>query len=263
MAQAYVGGVIGMVDNSDDNRKARGGQKRNSGQRGEFQDAVDRLERAVQDLVGSATNEFSDRATSFVDEITAKMEREFPGRGDQSADERGQRRRSNAAARMRARRQARRESSWGRLTERTSRLYRDPRHAKIGGVCAGIANYYGVEPWVVRCVAVTGMLFLPQIIFPAYWIAYFVMDKPPRDKDKRPSRAKSANDYAPSPTPELGPTLSPRQSLRTVQADLSQTELRLRRMEAHVTSGRYELQRELNRIDVDPPTKESGSGSPA
>jgi hypothetical protein len=34
-----------------------------------------------------------------------------------------------------------------------------------------------------------------------------------------------------------------------VQADLTEVELRLRRIEAHVTSGRYELQRELHAID--------------
>jgi hypothetical protein len=34
-----------------------------------------------------------------------------------------------------------------------------------------------------------------------------------------------------------------------VKADLTEVELRLRRMETHVTSGRYELQRELHRID--------------
>ena len=29
-------------------------------------------------------------------------------------------------------------------------LYRDTRNGKIGGVCAGIAQYFGIEPWIVR-----------------------------------------------------------------------------------------------------------------
>ena len=94
--------------------------------------------------------------------------------------------------------------------------------------------------------AVTGLLFLPSIIFPAYWIAYFVMDTPPKEDGKR--RRGNRDDHT-SPAPELGPQLSPRRSLRNVQEDLTEVELRLRRMESHVTSGQYELQRELNRID--------------
>jgi hypothetical protein len=41
-----------------------------------------------------------------------------------------------------------------------------------------------------------------------------------------------------------------RRSLRGVQADLDQLELKLRRMESHVTSGQFELHRELKRIDA-------------
>ena len=49
--------------------------------------------------------------------------------------------------------------------------------------------------------------------------------------------------------PELHAELSPRRNLRNVQTDLREVELRLRRMETHVTSGQYELQRELHKID--------------
>ena len=48
-------------------------------------------------------------------------------------------------------------------------------------------------------------------------------------------------------------TDNPRRNLRNVQADLQEVELRLRRMETHVTSGQYELQRELHRIETDEP----------
>jgi len=139
------------------------------------------------------------------------------------------------------------------------RLYRDPDRARIGGVCAGIARYYGVEPWVIRLIAVTGLLFFPGIVFPAYWVAYFVMERPSRQdgepegswshwRQARAHRKRGADQYT-SPAPELGPRLSPRRGLRDVNADLTEVELRLRRMEAHVTSGRYELQRELHKID--------------
>ena len=105
-----------------------------------------------------------------------------------------------------------------------------------------------METWVVRCVAITGLLFMGSIVFPAYWIAYFVMDKPP----KNPSKVEYAEEPVHiSPAPELGPRFSPRGSLRNAQADLSEVELRLRRMESHVTSGKYELQKELRKIEED------------
>ena len=49
--------------------ESRGPGRRN---RSEFQHAVERLEKAVHDLVGSATHEFSDRATAFLDETVAR-----------------------------------------------------------------------------------------------------------------------------------------------------------------------------------------------
>ncbi len=267
-----------MVDSNDSSSAGsdRPGSGRRPGtERSDFQASVERLEKAVQDLVGSATTEFSDRATSLVDEITAKLELELrPSRRGRDDDRSGRAEGLNdylfgaedddltglgidddrydpggAAERMRARRRARRRArhqSSDRRRDRTPRLYRDPDNGKIGGVCAGIARYYGVENWVVRCIAVTGLLFLGQIVFPAYWIAYFVMDTPP--KDDQPRGRQQRRDHS-ATAPELGARFSPRRSLRSVAADMDQAELRLRRMESHVTSGQYELQRELNRID--------------
>jgi len=55
---------------------------------------------------------------------------------------------------------------------------------------------------------------------------------------------------------------NPRRNLRNVQTDLQEVELRLRRMETHVTSGQYELQRELHRIETDePPPNPASSAS--
>jgi hypothetical protein len=59
--------------------------------------------------------------------------------------------------------------------------------------------------------------------------------------------------------PELGRVASTRENLRNVEAELNQVELRLRRMESHVTSGQYELQRELNRIDAEPASADGDS----
>lgn len=233
------------------NRYGSGERDSRPGRNGDFQAALGRLERVVQQLVGSARSEFTDRATSLLDETTTRLEQELGRRG----------RPGSASARAGGVvegdvRRARADE----LRPVSRRLYRDPARQKIGGVCAGIARYYGIEPWVVRCIAVTALLFYPGIVFPAYWIAYFVMETPAGAERRhawhrhgrwRRNRHDGASDVQDdvAPAPELGPRLSPRRGLRNVQADLTEVELRLRRMEAHVTSGRYELQREFGKID--------------
>ncbi len=215
----------------------------------DFQSAVERLEKAVDELVGTARDQLSDKATAFIDETTTRLENEISRRKDGRSS-----RAQSSAGRSRggeSREAHRARSQLPPVTARTRKLYRDPQRGKIGGVCAGIAAYYGAEPWVARCIAVTGLLFLPSIVFPAYVIAFFLMEKPPAgngEVHRRRYRDRHRHNHS-SPSPELGPQLSPRNSLRDVQADLTEAELRLRRMESHVTSGQFELHRELNKID--------------
>ncbi len=52
------------------------------------------------------------------------------------------------------------------------RLYRDPENSAIGGVCAGLAAYFGIEIWLMRLLWVifffaTGVLFIVYIVL---WI---------------------------------------------------------------------------------------------
>ena len=230
-----------MSDRMNNDSDHRNDSTDNSTGSSEFQDAVGRLETAVNELVNSAKDQFSDRATAFVEETTSKLRREFGARERTSFEP------SSARERMRERRRNRHRRSSTSMAQRSRRLYRDPSRQKIAGVCAGIANYYGVETWVARCIAVTGMLFLPSIVFPAYWIMYFVMDKPSKET-MRDDDSGAQKDHS-SPAPEFGTRLSPRRSLRNAQVDLAEVELRLRRMESHVTSDQYELRRELNKID--------------
>lgn len=202
---------------------------------------MNRLEDAVQQFVSSTGEKVSDRAMGFVEDAAERLEREVSDR----------RRRHSGRRRSRRKHSSRSRNGSFSSGYRTRRLYRDPRRGKIGGVCAGLARYFGLETWVVRCIALTGLIFMGSIVVPAYLIAWVVLEKVPRVDDglDRASRGNGDREYA-SPAPELGPRFSPRRNLRDAQADLDQLELKLRRMETHVTSGQYELQRELNRIDT-------------
>ena len=55
-------------------------------------------------------------------------------------------------------------------TDGPKRLYRDENNKVLGGVCSGIANYFGIDPVIVRIITVicSGILFVPYIIF---WVA--------------------------------------------------------------------------------------------
>ncbi|MGK0372774.1 MAG: phage shock protein C, partial [Glaciecola sp.] len=57
-------------------------------------------------------------------------------------------------------------------------LYRIKREGKIGGVCAGIADYFGIETWLVRILTVTAFLLLAgPFILVAYVALWFILDE--------------------------------------------------------------------------------------
>ena len=47
----------------------------------------------------------------------------------------------------------------------------------IGGVCAGCANYFGIDPAFVRVGTVVTGLFFPKIVIATYLIAWLVLDR--------------------------------------------------------------------------------------
>lgn len=61
-------------------------------------------------------------------------------------------------------------SNFNSSSNRPKRLYRDEQNKVLGGVCSGIANYFGIEPWIVRILwlFLIGLNVLAYIIL---WIA--------------------------------------------------------------------------------------------
>jgi phage shock protein C len=237
------------------------GRRSSASDGGEFSAAMARLEKAVQEIVTVTTGQFSDRAASLLDDTSKRLESEL--RLHRVTDDDPEVERSQAHRRRRARFRHRLVDRAERVNPRSGRLYRDPKNSKIGGVCAGTARYFGVETWTVRLAALTGMLFVPGIVFPAYWIAYFIMDTPenpetdeptPRSKKRRRRRREKERESGrPRGAAAVGdeppqPFVAGRR-LRYAGADLTQAELRLRRLESFVTSDQYELQKELAKIE--------------
>ena len=122
-----------------------------------------------------------------------------------------------------------------------NRLYRASRGAMIFGVCAGIADYFGFDRTVTRIVAALAAL----IFFPAVAICYIILalllpkyadsaEPEPREFGRRRDEAERARG---------GPA--------NHQKRFDDLDERLRKLEEHVTSRRFRLEREFEKLKED------------
>lgn len=170
--------------------------------------------------------------------------------------------RARAEAR-RARRRARRHGPSFLSRFRSGKtIYRDKARGKVLGVCAGMADYLEVEIWQVRLFALLGLLFVGSVTLPVYFILYFLMDDKPyyrKVADRFEDEAELHGDrrYADGAAGHSKAADSRRstrsnvQLLRTAKGKFADIEARVRSMESHVTSSRFELQREIRKIAGD------------
>jgi phage shock protein C len=227
--------------------------------------AVHRFERAVEGLAATARVNFGNKATRFIEEATARLEREAGRHARRQARKHRRYERRGAVPEMYLDESGDTMDASGNDGKSGAaghtryggyrRIYRNRQRRKIAGVCAGLATYLGVQTWVVRGAAITGALFFPMIVIPAYFIAMIFLPEAPRNGSaaEPPMQTEGSMDpQGESPrTAEQGGPRNVRRDFRDTQALLSQAELRLRRMEAHVTSDRFELHKELNRLEQD------------
>jgi phage shock protein C len=122
---------------------------------------------------------------------------------------------------------------WTNNNSTRHRLWRDTGRGILAGVCAGIADYIGVEPIVVRLVAMLALIFFfPPTIVVYVILALVLRPKPPAL-------------YA-SPDEEAfwrGIGIAPADTLNSLKRKFADLEARLGRMESQVTSGDFELHR--------------------
>ena len=152
---------------------------------------------------------------------------------------------------------------------KSAHLYRDRQRKKICGVCAGVADYVGRPVWEIRLYAVFGVIFIPSVVIPSYFITYFLMEDKPyyrrvtdrfeeaidgrdseyddRNSGKR-NRPGERQFHGSNDLSENDSAMSNVQAMKTAKNKFSDIEQRLRQMEGHVTSSRFELQREFRKI---------------
>ena len=56
------------------------------------------------------------------------------------------------------------------------RVTLDSRNGWIGGVCAGLANYFETDPAFVRVAVAVTAIFLPKITVAVYLVAWLLLD---------------------------------------------------------------------------------------
>ncbi|MGA1002283.1 MAG: PspC domain-containing protein [Litorivicinaceae bacterium] len=131
-------------------------------------------------------------------------------------------------------------------------LYRNRSAGWIGGVCAGLADHWGVATWMVRLSATAMLIFTGSLAFWAYVAAWFLLAPRPSqwdesadievtmeyDEDRHTYRKRTVFHYPDAPSDRL----------RKAQERLNEALGRVESMERYVTSRRYDLNREFSRL---------------
>jgi phage shock protein C len=220
-----------------------------------------KLDRSIEDYVDKIAESLTRKATDWLDDETDWLDDEdAASRHDQNDRE----------SPRRARRDTRRHrpSLLSRFSS-SKTLYRDKARGKVLGVCAGMADYLEVEIWHVRLFALLGLLFVGSVTLPVYFILYFLMEDKPYYRqvtDRFDDEAEGRGDYrdaAEAPRHSASERHSNHsnrsnrsnrsngQILRSAKSKFADLEARVRSMESHVTSSRFELQREIRKIAGD------------
>lgn len=122
---------------------------------------------------------------------------------------------------------------------RPSRLYRNTERGVIFGVCAGLADYFGISRFIVRIVAVIALFMFPPPTLFCYFMAALLIPRAP------------AYHYASDAEKEFWRQVrvKPSESLSRLRHRYRDQEQRIRNMEAFVTSSEAKLHRAFRDLD--------------
>jgi phage shock protein C len=120
--------------------------------------------------------------------------------------------------------------------DKQHRLYRDPAHAWIAGVCAGIAKFFGISRFFVRLITLVCLFIVTVPTMIVYGIAWMILDKPPEYAHRRTRgrREKTRREW--------------REVRSGVTDRLRDLDRRIQDIEARVTSSDFDLEREFRNL---------------
>ncbi len=121
-----------------------------------------------------------------------------------------------------------------------TKLYRDKQNAKLMGVCAGIAEYTGINAMWVRLGFIAAILsgVLSPIVLPLYFLAGLLLNKKPpylyADKDEEKYWQ--------------GVRQNPKRTVREVRGKFREIDRRLADVESYYVSNNPRLNAEIERL---------------
>lgn len=157
------------------------------------------------------------------------------------------------------------------MNTRRGELYRNPARGKIAGVCAGIADYFGWETWLVRILVVSGVLFGMPFLILGYFAAWFILDKNPKAQPKMSGskyhHTEHSRNHHCSPS-QSGRDIEdesggesikvkarvwqsgepPKQAFHDIKKKFGTLEKKLQGIEQYVTSSEFTVAREINKL---------------
>jgi len=119
-----------------------------------------------------------------------------------------------------------------------AKLYRDPVHRLLGGVCAGIGDFFGVSRHAIRFLVLVSlfMFTLPTII--GYCAALILLNYKPGDVREKTEETEFWQSMHRSSADTMG----------TIRQRFSDMETRTRNLEAYLTSRKYKLDRAFEKL---------------
>ncbi len=124
-------------------------------------------------------------------------------------------------------------------------LYRDPVNGKLTGVCAGIANYFDIEIWLVRILVVSAALLgTAFLIIVAYIVLTLMLEKQPYEYQQT-IKAEQGHKIK-SKAWQVGQT--PDSLLNNIEQELENADKSIRAVEAYVTSDAFKVNSEFNKL---------------
>jgi phage shock protein C len=131
-------------------------------------------------------------------------------------------------------------------------LYRDADRAVLGGVCAGLASYLGFNLKVTRLLAFIAFLMAMPIAIIAYLAAVFLIPSVSRNEHYAASPRRCNKFRKRKERKARKKKEGVVEPISTLAADINRRcesmDERLARLEKHVTSRRFQIEQELERL---------------
>jgi phage shock protein C len=122
------------------------------------------------------------------------------------------------------------------------RLRRSTRRGRILGVCAGLADYFGIRRSLVRVGAVVGLIFFPWAVGLVYLALAFIL---PRQTEVQPEPAEMQPEAREDASFWRGVAVKPADTFSALRFRFRELEDRLASLETEVTHPDSDLKRQF------------------